>query len=83
MTNKNTTLWGLGALLAAAGGALVALFDGDAATQLDLPSLISAVLFSIALWKARDAKPTDPVVTKTPNGTVLVEQAPTIPPSAV
>lgn len=74
MTNKNTTLWGLGALLTAAGSALVALFDGDAATQIDLPSLISTALFAIALWKARDAKPTNSVVVESQNGPVVVEE---------
>lgn len=52
----NNTLWGIGAVLTAVGGALVAGFDGDASTNIDLAGLISTVLFAVALWRSRDVK---------------------------
>jgi len=83
MKNKNTTLLGIGGLLAIAGAVLKVLFDGDPSTVIEFEQYLTEFLLAIGLIFSRDAKPSDPVVTKTPSGTVLVEQAPTVPPSAV
>lgn len=55
--NVKTTLWGLGAIFTAVGGALVAFFDGDPATTADLPTVFAAIAAGIGLIKARDEQP--------------------------
>ena len=74
---------GIAAILGIISSVLNSLFDGDPNTGIDYVALIPALLTAIGLIFARDAKPTDPIPTKTDNGVVLVEQAPTVPPSAV
>lgn len=56
MTNRNTTVLGIGAVLTAVGGILTAMFDGDPATVPDWTSAVAAVLAGIGLVFARDAK---------------------------
>ena len=55
MKNTKTTLAGVGAILVAVGGALKALFDGDASTNVDLTTTIAAVTAGIGLIWAKDA----------------------------
>ena len=56
MNNKNTTVAGIGAILVAVGGVLVAWFDGDATTTPDFATAIAAVVAGVGLIKARDAE---------------------------
>lgn len=56
MTNRNTTIAGIGAILVAVGGILAAMFDGDVATQPDFTSAVAAVIAGIGLILAKDAK---------------------------
>lgn len=83
MQNKNTTILGIATLLGLAGSVLTAIFDGDVATTVDYGAVAAGLFAAIGLIFARDAKPTDPIPTKTDKGVVLVEKAPTVPPSAV
>jgi hypothetical protein len=55
MKNTKTTLAGIGAILVAVGGALKALFDGDATTNLDVAATIAAITAGIGLIAAKDA----------------------------
>lgn len=66
MTNRNTTVAGIGAILVAVGGVLTAMFDGDPATTADFTSAVAAVIAGIGLILAKDAKTVDPTPT-TPN----------------
>lgn len=56
MTNRNTTVLGIGAILTAVGGLLTAIFDGDPATVPDYTTAVAAVLAGVGLVFARDAK---------------------------
>lgn len=56
MNNKNTTIAGTGAILVAVGSALVAWFDGDAATVPDLATAVAAIMAGVGLILAKDAK---------------------------
>lgn len=56
MKNTKTTLAGIGAILVAVGGALKAIFDGDASTNVDLAATIAAVTAGIGLVMAKDAE---------------------------
>lgn len=60
MKNWKTTIAGIGAILVAVGGALVALFDGNPLTNVDLTSTIAAVSAGVGLIMAGDAKPGTP-----------------------
>jgi dipeptide/tripeptide permease len=55
MSNRNTTVAGIGAILVAVGGVLVAWFDGDPTTAPDFASAIAAIVAGVGLIKARDA----------------------------
>ena len=55
MKNTKTTIAGIGAILAAIGGALKALFDGDPSTNVDLTVTVSAITAGIGLIMAKDA----------------------------
>lgn len=55
MKNTKTTIAGIGAILVAVGGALKALFDGDASTNLDLTATIAAISAGVGLIMAKDA----------------------------
>jgi dipeptide/tripeptide permease len=56
MNNRNTTIAGIGAILVAVGGVLVAWFDGDPQTAPDFATAIAAVVAGIGLIKAKDAE---------------------------
>jgi hypothetical protein len=55
MKNAKTTLAGIGAILVAVGGAMKALFDGDASTTVDIAAAVAAVSAGIGLILAKDA----------------------------
>ena len=55
MKNTKTTIAGIGAILVAVGGALLALFDNDPTTTIDIPSVIAAITAGIGLIAAKDA----------------------------
>lgn len=59
MTNRNTTMLGIGAILTAAGGIITAVFDANPATVPDYAAAVAAVLAGIGLIFARDAKGKD------------------------
>lgn len=65
MNNKNTTIAGIGAILIAVGSVLSAMFDGDAATNADFASAISAIIAGVGLILAKDAKETAPAEPET------------------
>jgi len=83
MKNKNTTWLGIASLLSIGVSVINALFDGDPATVIDYATVIPLLFAALIGLFSRDAKPSDPVVVETPKGTVLVEQVPTVPKSAV
>lgn len=56
MTNRNTTVLGIGAVLTAVGGLLTAIFDGDPSTLPDYTTAVAAVLAGVGLVFAKDAK---------------------------
>lgn len=56
MNNRNTTIAGIGSILVAVGGVLVAWFDGDATTAPDFATAIAAIVAGVGLIAARDAK---------------------------
>lgn len=56
MNNKNTTIAGIGAILVAVGGVLVAWFDGDSTTVPDFATAIAAVVAGVGLIAAKDGK---------------------------
>lgn len=59
MKNFKTTLLGVGVILAAVGGALKAVFDGDPATNIDIPTVVASVSAGFGLILAKDAKSDD------------------------
>jgi hypothetical protein len=59
MSNRNTTMLGLAAILTAAGGILSAMFDGDPSTLPDFAAGAAAVIAGIGLIFAKDAKKGD------------------------
>jgi hypothetical protein len=56
MKNWQTTLFGVGGILAAVGTALQAQFDGDPATSPNWPVVASLILLGIGNIFAKDAK---------------------------
>lgn len=56
MSNRNTTVAGIGAVLVAIGGVLTAMFDGDPITQPDWSTAVAAVIAGVGLILAKDAK---------------------------
>ena len=56
MNSRNTTIAGIGSILVAVGGVLVAWFDGDAATTPDIATAVAAIVAGIGLVMAKDAK---------------------------
>jgi len=56
MKSRNTTVAGVGAILVAVGGVLVAMFDGDPQTAPDLATAIAAVIAGVGLMLAKDEK---------------------------
>jgi len=57
MNDKKTTVAGIGAILVAVGSALVAYFDGDAATNVDFATTIAAIIAGVGLIMAKDSTP--------------------------
>ena len=55
MKNWKTTLWGIGVILVALGGAAIGLFDNDPNTAFDFTSTIAAIGAGIGLITAKDA----------------------------
>lgn len=47
--DKNTTIWGIGILVAAVGAALTAQFDGDTSTTIQWAALATSALAAIKL----------------------------------
>ena len=64
--NMNTTLAGIGSILAAVGFALKAIFDADPTTNVDIGATIAAVTAGIGLIAAKDAKDAKPVLSDKP-----------------
>jgi hypothetical protein len=56
--NYKTTVLGLGTILVAVVGALIAAFDGDPATVVDTDTTIAALTAGLGLIFARDSKVT-------------------------
>lgn len=54
MKSWKTTGAGVAAIIVAVGAALTALTDGDATTNIDLASLLAAVIAGVGLIMARD-----------------------------
>lgn len=54
--NWKTTGAGIAAILTAAGSALAALTDGDPTTNIDIATLVAAVMAGIGLLFAADAQ---------------------------
>lgn len=59
MKNFKTTLLGVGVILAAVGGAIKAAFDGDATTNVDIPTVVASISAGFGLILAKDAKSSD------------------------
>jgi hypothetical protein len=55
MNNWKTSLAGVGAICVAIGGALVAIFDGNAATNVDIPLVLAAITAGVGLIIAKDS----------------------------
>mgnify|MGYP007004379190 CR=1 FL=1 len=55
MTNRNTTVCGLSAIVIAAAAAVSAMFDGDPLTVPNWAAVVSAVMAGIGLIFAKDA----------------------------
>lgn len=47
--DKNTTIWGIGILLAAVGTALAAQFDGDSSTTIQWAAVATSALAGVKL----------------------------------
>lgn len=56
MKSRNTTVAGVGAILVAVGGVLVAMFDGDATTAPDFATAVAAIIAGLGLILAKDEK---------------------------
>lgn len=56
MTNRNTTVAGIGSILVAVGAVLTAIFDGDPLTLPDYATAVAAILAGVGLILAKDAK---------------------------
>ena len=59
MKNFKTTLLGVGVILAAVGGAIKAVLDGDPATNVDIPTVVASISAGFGLILAKDAKSAD------------------------
>jgi hypothetical protein len=56
MTNRNTTVAGIGSILVAVGALLTAIFDGNPETLPDYATAVAAILAGVGLIMAKDAK---------------------------
>lgn len=59
MKNFKTTLLGVGVILAAVGGAIKAVLDGDSSTNVDIPTVVASISAGFGLILAKDAKSSD------------------------
>lgn len=66
MSNRNTTIAGIGSILVAVGAVLTAMFDNDPLTNPDFASAVAAVIAGIGLILAKDAKTPDVAPPVTP-----------------
>lgn len=55
MSNRNTTVCGIAAVVVAIGSALTAFFDGDPTTAMDIGATIAAITAGVGLILAKDA----------------------------
>lgn len=55
MSNRNTTVCGIAAIVVAIGSALTSLFDGDPTTAMDIGATIAAITAGVGLILAKDA----------------------------
>jgi dipeptide/tripeptide permease len=56
MKSRNTTVAGIGAILVAVGGVLVAMFDNDSTTAPDFATAVAAIIAGVGLILAKDEK---------------------------
>lgn len=59
MSNRNTTVCGIAAIVVAIGSALTAFFDGDPATSMDIGATIAAITAGVGLILAKDSSKKD------------------------
>lgn len=55
MSDKNTTICGIAAIIVAIGSALTSFFDGDPTTAMDIGATIAAITAGVGLILAKDA----------------------------
>jgi hypothetical protein len=55
MSNRNTTVCGIAAIVVAIGSALTSFFDGDPTTAMDIGATIAAITAGVGLLLAKDA----------------------------
>jgi hypothetical protein len=55
MSNRNTTVCGIAAIVVAVGSALTSFFDGDPTTAMDIGATIAAITAGVGLILAKDA----------------------------
>jgi hypothetical protein len=55
MSDKNTTICGIAAIIVAIGSALTSFFDGDPTTAMDIGATIAAITAGVGLLLAKDA----------------------------
>jgi hypothetical protein len=55
MSNRNTTVCGIAAIVVAIGSALTSFFDGDPTTAMDIGATIAAITAGVGLILAKDA----------------------------
>jgi hypothetical protein len=55
MSNRNTTVCGIAAIVVAIGSALASFFDGDPTTAMDIGATIAAITAGVGLILAKDA----------------------------
>ena len=59
MSNRNTTVCGIAAIVVAIGSALTSFFDGDPTTAMDIGASIAAITAGVGLILAKDASKKD------------------------
>jgi hypothetical protein len=59
MSNRNTTVCGIAAIVVAIGSALTSFFDGDPTTAMDIGATIAAITAGVGLILAKDASKKD------------------------
>jgi hypothetical protein len=59
MSNRNTTVCGIAAIVVAIGSALTSFFDGDPTTTMDIGATIAAITAGVGLILAKDSSKKD------------------------